>query len=262
MKTKTLVSLGLLTCIGFAGFSGAKLVSAAESTSTGTVTLTDDWQGTVIKPETEGPNTVNPEDGENPDPAGDADLALVFWPDFAFGAHEYDAQKGVKADAAPIELEEHVPGVANSTSYISPLFVQVRSSVAGWKLQANLTEQFSGEKTVEGETTPKTSQLKGSTITLGNNTAFKNTPTDLGKAATAGATSLVLGEKTGAVDVGTLTAAPTDEISINSFLFGNLTTEGEDTTYTGVELDIPKGLKVLDTNYTATITWTLAADAT
>lgn len=256
MKTTKLVAFGIIsmTVLGL----GAQGVQAASynGDAHGYVQLNDTWEESgIVDPPTEGPNTIVPPGTVEP-PVGTKDLALMYWPDFQFGEADYDEQKGNTLYAEP--MTGKINGVGADVK--RPLFVQVRSTV-DWTLTAEAGE-FKNNADASNV-------LTGAQIIIKNVTPQKNTATDVGSEATAGALKEVTSGKdgskiqgldisAGAQTIGTMTGASTTEVSRNSLMFGTDTAD-----YNAVQLEIPAGLNINTDNggYTADLTWTLSSDA-
>lgn len=297
MKTTKLVAFGLvsMTVLGL-GTQGAQAASVShDATSHGYVNLKDTWEETgIIDPPTTGPEVVVPP--ITPPIVGEKNLALIYYPDFYFtGEPEGDtkvnfgdvtfkeeAGKTVVDTVAPVDYDETngttlyakaipVENSAGAADGDRPLFVQVRSTVASWKLTAQASDFVSN---IDG-----TSKLNGAQIIITNITPQQNTD-GVGQAATASALKTVTSGKdgttmqgldisSGAQEIGTMTGALTTDVSRNSFMFGT-NAEAQGDNYRGVQLEIPAGQNLVsekdaDGNatggYTADLTWTLSSDA-
>lgn len=295
MKTTKLVAFGIIsmTVLGL-GAQGAQAAPVShEGKSNGYVNLKDTWEEAgIVDPPTEGPETIVPP--IVPPIQGDKDLALVYYPDFYFtGEADKDGKvtfgdvtfkPGTGADAgktvvdtvAPVDYDETngttlfakpFSGKVNGegTDVDRPLFVQVRSTVANWKLTAQASDFVS---TIDGE-----SKLNGAQIIITDVNAQLNTD-GVGKKATESALKNVTSGKdgsaiqgldisAGAQEIGTMTGAPTESVSRNSFMFG---TEADLANYKAVQLEIPAGQNLVtnandEAGYTADLTWTLSSDA-
>lgn len=255
MKKNKALSLGLisLTALGL-GVQTTQAATTLPVETEGKVQLTDTWEeGGIINPPTTGPETVDP-DKEVP-PAGDRDLAIVYYPTFDFGDQNYDGTqvtylaKAFKGTIQNSENEEN-----NGKETILPQFVQVRnsSSISKWSLQVAATEFLPNNST-------DAAPLKGAEITI-KDIAVQNNVVG-GGAATAAGGAIKLSDS--AQTIGQYNVADQTGISRNSFMFGDVI-DGEDNTgaqklSSGVELMIPANLDITDDGgYTAVLTWSLA----
>lgn len=255
MKTTKLVAFGIIsmTVLGL-GAQGAQAASF-NGDAHGYVQLNDTWEESgIVDPPTVGPETIVPP--VTPPVVGTKDLALMYYPDFQFGEADYDEQKGNTLYAEPMTGKINGEGA----DVERPLFVQVRSTV-DWTLTAQ-AGQFKNNADASNV-------LTGAQIIIKNITPQKNTATDVGSEATAGALKTITSTKdgstmqgldisAGAQTIGTMTGASTTEVSRNSLMFGTDTAD-----YKAVQLEIPAGLNINTDNggYTADLTWTLSLDA-
>lgn len=257
MKKINLLSLGFISLTALAlGAQATQAATTLPAETKGKVQLTDTWEeGGIINPPTTGPETVDPKPEEVVPPAGNRDLAIVYYPSFDFGDHNYDGSavtyqaKAFKGTIQNSETEEN-----NGTETILPQFVQVRnsSSVSKWKLQVAATEFLAN-------TPSSAAPLKGAEITLKDIAAQNNVVG--GGAATAATGEIKLSSS--AQTIGEYDVTGQTGLSRNSFMFGEVV-DGEDNTgaqklSSGIELMIPANLDITDDGgYTATLTWSLA----
>lgn len=259
MKTTKLVAFGLVS-LSVLGLS-AQAVQAAtynnvQGSSAGTVSflVDEDNNGGVVDPGTGGPGTdgpdpIEPPPGVTPPPVvGNQDMMLTYYPDFDFGEVVYDEENGNTLYAAPMA------GTVAGQAVSRPLFIQVKSSVASWKVTAE-----AGEFTAKNVTPNSAATLKGAQIIIKNVKAYQNS--EKGSAATA-TTNTNIDISNGAQLIGNMTGATAGEISTNSFTFGDMDpTSVTPENYQAVQLVVPGGLKIsMENQYVADLTWTISDD--
>lgn len=262
---KKLMSLGLVSASVLV--LGTNLVQAAETTtlpvtSEGKVQLNDTWEeGGIINPPTTGPEIIDPEKPVLP--AGDRDLALVYYPSFDFGVHDYDGSKAVTYKAASLKgtvTNPENPELPATNTELAQ-FVQVRNSSAikNWKLMLKATDFQADDR---GTPAKGDAILKGAQIRITKIQEYNNTTTggkaDAAKIPTGAAPYIPLSEN--AEVIGEYHNTGITGISRNSFVFGEVETDKEGRQVSsGIELYIPANLDITkDGKYTSTLTWSFA----
>lgn len=241
MKEGKLILFGIVSVGVFFLDAQSNQAQTLNANTNGQITLNVDTDGGgIVDPPTEGGGeTIVPP--VIPPVVGDKDLALICYPTFDFGTHDYTG-------AAAKYYAQPLTGTVDGVSVVRPQFVQVRnsSSVSQWNLKVTAS-QFIAQN-------GKNTSIPGMLMTLNDVNKTNNTENG-GSAIVANQTlPLTPGQ---AQTIGTYNNTGITGTSRNSFMFGmpgNVTAEN----YQGVQLDIPGSLELENAKYLANITWTLA----
>lgn len=268
MKFNQLMAVGVVSVSGLV--LSTTIAQAVEPTtlpvtSEGTVQLRDTWsEGGIIDPPTEGPEVVIPP--EPKPPAGDRDLAIVYYPSFDFGFHDYDGTKSETYKASAFEGTRTNPELENDPGedVTLPQFIQIRnsSSISKWSLQVKATDFTADDRgtPAKGDEVLKGAQMRITSITAANNTKTGGSAV---AATIPSGENAYLPISNDVQTIGTYDKKGITGISRNSFIFGEVQTEednnGERNVTSGIELFVPANLDITkDGHYTATLTWSFA----